>query len=243
MTPTNSTSRDPSSPSQSRRRKRPHHRNEFADKNFETIERNFDDDDDEEDEGRHHRRYSRRNDEEDKDVKDYDDRQRRRHRRRHRHERSSRSGIQRRHSSRSKRHDLQTDTDDDDDRQQQRRNYTPFRHAIPSLERHLLLKKPVGTASPYSRRQSPVVSSAPPSPRATGQEEDGGTAVVESKEDAEKDTKVSTDGKKTRKSIQRRTVDYYASFIRYSEIRYWTRDHRDFPALRPDSNFIIDVSF
>ncbi|KAI9364402.1 WD40-repeat-containing domain protein [Zopfochytrium polystomum] len=49
------------------------------------------------------------------------------------------------------------------------------------------------------------------------------------------------DGKRMRKAIQRRTVDYNSVFIRYLENRTWTRDRRDHLALQPESNFITDI--
>lgn len=42
------------------------------------------------------------------------------------------------------------------------------------------------------------------------------------------------DGKRLRKSVMRKTVDYNSSVIQMLEARIWQRDERDRPALPPD---------
>ncbi|CAG8466612.1 5503_t:CDS:10 [Ambispora leptoticha] len=49
------------------------------------------------------------------------------------------------------------------------------------------------------------------------------------------------DGKRMRKAIQRRTVDFNCSIGKYLQDRVWMRDRRDIKILRPDTNFIIDL--
>ncbi|XP_022217832.1 pre-mRNA 3' end processing protein WDR33 [Drosophila obscura] len=46
------------------------------------------------------------------------------------------------------------------------------------------------------------------------------------------------DGKRLRKSVMRKTVDYNASIIKALENRLWQRDHRDRLALQPDSIYV-----
>ncbi|ALC45492.1 CG1109 [Drosophila busckii] len=46
------------------------------------------------------------------------------------------------------------------------------------------------------------------------------------------------DGKRLRKSVMRKTVDYNASIIKALETRLWQRDHRDRLALQPDSIYV-----
>ncbi|KAI8369497.1 WD40-repeat-containing domain protein [Radiomyces spectabilis] len=54
-------------------------------------------------------------------------------------------------------------------------------------------------------------------------------------------SKMVFDGKRMRKAIQRRTVDYNHSVARWMQMRSWIRDRRDTRFLRPDANFIIDL--
>ncbi|CEJ00508.1 hypothetical protein RMCBS344292_14561 [Rhizopus microsporus] len=54
-------------------------------------------------------------------------------------------------------------------------------------------------------------------------------------------SKMVFDGKRMRKAIQRRTVDYNHSVARWMQERVWIRDKRDIKFLRPDPNFIIDL--
>ncbi|KAG0083131.1 hypothetical protein BGZ93_003388 [Podila epicladia] len=49
------------------------------------------------------------------------------------------------------------------------------------------------------------------------------------------------DGKRMRKSIQRRTVDYNHSISRWLQLTPYVKNKRDLPFLRPDPNFIIDL--
>ncbi|KAJ3163505.1 hypothetical protein HDU86_000085 [Geranomyces michiganensis] len=49
------------------------------------------------------------------------------------------------------------------------------------------------------------------------------------------------DGKRVRKAIQRRTVDFNAFVIRHLETRASQRSWKDYNALQPDTNFIIDI--
>ncbi|KAG0233822.1 hypothetical protein BGW42_007193 [Actinomortierella wolfii] len=48
-------------------------------------------------------------------------------------------------------------------------------------------------------------------------------------------------GKRMRKSIQRRTVDYNHTVARWLMIQPYVKNKRDLPFLRPDPNFIIDL--
>nr|XP_020481401.1 pre-mRNA 3' end processing protein WDR33-like [Labrus bergylta] len=43
------------------------------------------------------------------------------------------------------------------------------------------------------------------------------------------------DGKRMRKAVNRKTIDYNPSVIRHLENRLWQRDHRDFRAVQPDA--------
>ncbi|KAI8372221.1 WD40-repeat-containing domain protein, partial [Choanephora cucurbitarum] len=54
-------------------------------------------------------------------------------------------------------------------------------------------------------------------------------------------SKMVFDGKRMRKAIQRRTVDYNHSVARWMQERVWIRDRRDTRYLRPDPNFIVDL--
>ncbi|KAI9318670.1 WD40-repeat-containing domain protein [Dichotomocladium elegans] len=54
-------------------------------------------------------------------------------------------------------------------------------------------------------------------------------------------SKMTFDGKRMRKAIQRRTVDYNHSLTRWIEERLWIRDRRDTRFLRPDPNFIVEL--
>uniref|UniRef100_A0A7N6BTP9 pre-mRNA 3' end processing protein WDR33 n=1 Tax=Anabas testudineus TaxID=64144 RepID=A0A7N6BTP9_ANATE len=45
------------------------------------------------------------------------------------------------------------------------------------------------------------------------------------------------DGKRMRKAVNRKTIDYNPSVIRYLENRLWQRDHRDLRAIQPDAGF------
>ncbi|KAF8938117.1 hypothetical protein BGZ58_001564 [Dissophora ornata] len=49
------------------------------------------------------------------------------------------------------------------------------------------------------------------------------------------------DGKRMRKSIQRRTVDYNHSITRWLQIAPYIKNKRELPFLRPDPNFIFDL--
>ncbi|CAG8690228.1 26075_t:CDS:10 [Dentiscutata erythropus] len=49
------------------------------------------------------------------------------------------------------------------------------------------------------------------------------------------------DGKRMRKAIQRRTVDFNCSIGKFLQDRIWIRDQRDMKFLRPKPNFIIDL--
>ncbi|KAI8981507.1 WD40-repeat-containing domain protein [Pilobolus umbonatus] len=54
-------------------------------------------------------------------------------------------------------------------------------------------------------------------------------------------SKMVFDGKRMRKAIQRRTVDYNHSVARWMQERVWMRDRRDARYLRPDPNFIVNL--
>ncbi|KAI7861762.1 WD40-repeat-containing domain protein [Spinellus fusiger] len=54
-------------------------------------------------------------------------------------------------------------------------------------------------------------------------------------------SKMVFDGKRMRKAIQRRTVDYNHSLARWMQERVWIRDRRDTRYLRPDANFVVDL--
>ncbi|KAH7955337.1 hypothetical protein HPB52_000372 [Rhipicephalus sanguineus] len=45
------------------------------------------------------------------------------------------------------------------------------------------------------------------------------------------------DGKRLRKAVARKTVDYNAAVVEYLENRVWQRDYRDARALQPDSGY------
>ncbi|XP_062561009.1 pre-mRNA 3' end processing protein WDR33 [Armigeres subalbatus] len=49
------------------------------------------------------------------------------------------------------------------------------------------------------------------------------------------------DGKRLRKSVMRKTVDYNASIIKALETRTWTRDYRDRRALQPENIYIPEL--
>jgi len=49
------------------------------------------------------------------------------------------------------------------------------------------------------------------------------------------------DGKRMRKAIQRRTVDFNCSIGKYLQDRIWIRDQRNMKLLRPKADFIIDL--
>ncbi|XP_046883194.1 pre-mRNA 3' end processing protein WDR33 isoform X3 [Hypomesus transpacificus] len=49
------------------------------------------------------------------------------------------------------------------------------------------------------------------------------------------------DGKRMRKAVNRKTIDYNPSVIRYLENRLWQRDHRDFRAIQPDAACYNDL--
>lgn len=49
------------------------------------------------------------------------------------------------------------------------------------------------------------------------------------------------DGKRVRKAIQRRTIDYNSTILRQLEMRLICKTPRDFLAIQPESSFIINV--
>jgi polyadenylation factor subunit 2 len=49
------------------------------------------------------------------------------------------------------------------------------------------------------------------------------------------------DGKRMRKPVHRRTVDYSSTVVRYIQTRMWQRDVRDAPVLQPCSAAAIDL--
>ncbi|MEQ2171302.1 WD repeat-containing protein 33 [Goodea atripinnis] len=49
------------------------------------------------------------------------------------------------------------------------------------------------------------------------------------------------DGKRMRKAVNRKTIDYNPSVIRYLENRQWQRDHRDFRGIQPDAGCYNDL--
>ncbi|XP_062844138.1 pre-mRNA 3' end processing protein WDR33 [Trichomycterus rosablanca] len=49
------------------------------------------------------------------------------------------------------------------------------------------------------------------------------------------------DGKRMRKAVNRKTIDYNPSVIRYLENRLWQRDHRDLRAVQPDAGCFNDL--
>jgi polyadenylation factor subunit 2 len=51
------------------------------------------------------------------------------------------------------------------------------------------------------------------------------------------------DGKRLRKAIARKTVDYNSSVTRMLETRLWQRDYRDSHALHPDIGYYTEVCF
>lgn len=46
------------------------------------------------------------------------------------------------------------------------------------------------------------------------------------------------DGKRVRKAIQRRTVDYNSLLMRHLELRMFITENRDFIAAQPESKFV-----
>lgn len=50
------------------------------------------------------------------------------------------------------------------------------------------------------------------------------------------------DGKRMRKAVHRKTVDYNSAVIKYIENRCWQRDDRDVRAVMPDSLYQIDLT-
>lgn len=50
------------------------------------------------------------------------------------------------------------------------------------------------------------------------------------------------DGKRMRKAVHRKTVDYNSAVIQYLENRCWQRDYRDARAIMPDSLYQIDLA-
>lgn len=53
---------------------------------------------------------------------------------------------------------------------------------------------------------------------------------------------VQFDGKRMRKAVVRKTVDYNTSVIKYLENRIWQRDWRDARAIQPDALYQLDVT-
>src|SRR2546430_695450 len=49
------------------------------------------------------------------------------------------------------------------------------------------------------------------------------------------------DGKRLRKAIARKTVDYNSSVVKMLESRIWQRDARDRPHIQPDVGYYIDL--
>lgn len=52
---------------------------------------------------------------------------------------------------------------------------------------------------------------------------------------------VEFDGKRLRKAVIRKTIDYNAAIVRQLELRIWQRDHRDFRAIQPDAAYYPDM--
>ncbi|KAM9664058.1 pre-mRNA 3' end processing protein WDR33 isoform 6-T7 [Trichechus inunguis] len=49
------------------------------------------------------------------------------------------------------------------------------------------------------------------------------------------------DGKRMRKAVNRKTIDYNPSVIKYLENRIWQRDQRDMRAIQPDAGYYNDL--
>ncbi|XP_050164721.1 pre-mRNA 3' end processing protein WDR33 isoform X2 [Myiozetetes cayanensis] len=49
------------------------------------------------------------------------------------------------------------------------------------------------------------------------------------------------DGKRMRKAVNRKTIDYNPSVIKYLENRVWQRDQRDMRAIQPDAGYYNDL--
>lgn len=49
------------------------------------------------------------------------------------------------------------------------------------------------------------------------------------------------DGKRLRKSVMRKTVDYNSSIVAMLESRVWQRDERDRPTMQPDISYASEV--
>ncbi|KAJ3386646.1 WD repeat-containing protein 33 [Lobulomyces angularis] len=60
---------------------------------------------------------------------------------------------------------------------------------------------------------------------------------------AQGESNFSTDGKRHRRAIQRKTVDYYSAVMRFLEVRTWKNfsSKRGFNALQPHQNFIAEL--
>lgn len=50
------------------------------------------------------------------------------------------------------------------------------------------------------------------------------------------------DGKRLRKAVTRKTVDYNSSVIKYLEARVWQRDYRDRRAMQPDNGYYTEMT-
>ncbi|XP_077998427.1 uncharacterized protein LOC144451462 [Glandiceps talaboti] len=52
---------------------------------------------------------------------------------------------------------------------------------------------------------------------------------------------IAFDGKRMRKAVHRRTIDYNASCIKTLQNRIWQRDYRDMRAIQPDNSYLTDL--
>jgi len=52
---------------------------------------------------------------------------------------------------------------------------------------------------------------------------------------------VEFDGKRLRKAVIRKTIDYNSAIVRQLELRVWQRDQRDFRAIQPDAAYYPDM--
>lgn len=50
------------------------------------------------------------------------------------------------------------------------------------------------------------------------------------------------DGKRLRKAVARKTVDYNSSVVKMLESRVWQRNYRDQRAIQPDPAYYLDVN-
>ena len=99
-----------------------------------------------------------------------------------------------------------------------------------------------GVAAPNYSNPPPGVITAPPTtnpvPKFPPQAPPAGTGPPVIGPDGQP---VEFDGKRLRKTMMRKTVDYNSSFINMLHNRVWARDYRDRRAVQPDICFYPDI--